>query len=105
MSDDVTMVAQMLDRVAASPEEAAAARRVLGVDEAARRASLAMAPELPPPPELRPDIDHVAHARGTVARYQTWTDSYPDDDPTPLRERARAVRLAVMDLQRLEGGI
>lgn len=98
---DVDLVEQMLARVA-TPEEAAAARRVLGVEREADSLALAHSPEPPPPPPVGINIDHLDHARSTIARYTAWVDSYPDDDPTPLRERQRVLHLAHLDLERLE---
>lgn len=100
-TDDVTLVEQMLDRVA-TPEEAAAARRLLGVDQAARAAALEWAPAMPPP-VLFPESGHLAHARRAAGRFEVWVASFPDDDPTPLADRERALRLARLDVARLEG--
>ena len=77
-------------------------RRVLGVQEEADALALAYAPEPPLPEVFQPHVDHLAHARETITRYTAWVDSYPDDDPTPLRVRERTLRLAHLDLARLE---
>lgn len=98
---DLDLVDRMLDRIA-TDDEAAAARRVFGVDAEADRLNAAFAPDLPPFPVVGEGIDHLAHARAAVARYAAWADSHPDDDPTPMRERERTLRLARLDLERLE---
>lgn len=100
---DVDLVEQVIDRVTENPDEAAAMRRVLGVQQEADALALAYAPEPPLPPVFQPQVDHLAHARTTIDRYTAWVDAYPDDDPTPLRVRERTLRLAHLDLQRLEG--
>lgn len=103
--DDITLVERMLDRVAATPREAAAAKRLLGVQAAADRASLEWAPAPPPPPPLPlGQIDHVAHTLAAIAKYEQWVASYPDDDPTPLPRRRRALLLAYQSLQELQSG-
>lgn len=99
---DLDMVDGLLKRVCASDEETQAVKRVLGVDTEEHRVALAFSPEPPPVPEFVPQIDHLEHARGAVGRYEAWVDSYPDDDPVPLRERQRTLRLARQDLRRLE---
>lgn len=98
---DVDLVEQVIDRIC-DPDEAAAMRRVLGVQAEADRLTLAHSPEPPPVPVFRPQIDHLAHAHKAVARYTAWVDSHPDDDQTPLRTRERTLRLAKLDLARLE---
>lgn len=100
---DVDLVEAVIDRVAESDDEAAAMRRVLGVQQEAETLALAYSPEPPLPPVFTPNVDHLAHARATVDRYTAWVEAYPDDDPTPLRVRERTLRLAHMDLARLEG--
>lgn len=100
---DVDLVEQVIDRVTENPDEAAAMRRVLGVQQEADALALAYAPEPPLPPVFQPQVDHLAHARTTIDRYTAWVAAYPDDDPTPLRVRERTLRLAHLDLQRLEG--
>ena len=99
---DVDRVEAVIDRIC-DPDEAEAMRRVLGVQAEADRLTLAHSPEPPPVPVFQPQIDHLAHAQKAVARYQAWVDSHPDDDPTPLRTRERTLRLAHLDLARLEG--
>lgn len=99
---DVDLVEQVIDRVAESSDEAAALRRVLGVQGEADRLAEAYAPEPPLPPVFVPQVDHVAHARATLVRYQAWVDSFPDDDDTPLAVRERTLRLAQRTLVRLE---
>lgn len=101
---DVDLVEQVIDRVAETGEEAAALRRVLGVQGEADRLAEAYAPEAPLPPVFRPQVDHVAHARATLVRYQAWVDSFPDGDDTPLAVRERTLRLAQRTLARLEAG-
>lgn len=101
---DLELVEAMLTRLAATDAEAGAARRLLGVDTEAEALSAAYAPDRPPPAPVGTGIDHAAHARETVARYSAWVASHPDDDPTPLTDRERALRLARFDLHRLEGG-
>lgn len=98
---DVDLVEQMLARIA-TPDEAAAARRVLGVDREADRLAAAYSPALPPVALVEDGFDYLAVASDAVARYQAWVDSHPDDDPTPLRVRERTLRLAVASVQRLE---
>ena len=100
---DLDLVEGMLARIA-TEDEAAAARRVLGVEAEADRLAEVFTPDRPPPPVVGVGIDHAEHARTAVARYAAWVESHPDDDPTPLRERERVLRLAKLDLQRLEGG-
>lgn len=100
---DVDLVEQVIDRVTENPDEAAAMRRVLGVQDEADALALAYAPEPPLPEVFVPQVDHLAHARTTIDRYTAWVASYPDDDPTSLRVRERTLRLAHLDLQRLEG--
>lgn len=100
---DVDLVEQVIDRVAETDDEAAAMRRVLGVQKEADTLALAYAPEPPLPEVFQPQVDHLSHARATIDRYTAWVASYPDDDPTPLRVRERTLRLAHLDLQRLEG--
>ena len=100
---DVDLVEQVIDRVAETPDEAAAMRRVLGVQQEADALALAYSPEPPLPEVFVPQVDHLAHARTTIQRYTAWVASYPDDDPTPLRVRERTLRLAHLDLARLEG--
>lgn len=99
---DVDLVEQVIARVAESEAETAALRRVLGVQDEADRLAEMYAPEPPLPPVFQPQVDHLAHARATIARYVEWVDSFPDDDVTPLRVRERTLRLARMDLARLE---
>lgn len=100
---DVDLVEQVIDRVAETDDEAAAMRRVLGVQQEADALALAYAPEPPPPEVFQPQVDHLAHTRTAIQRYTAWVESYPDDDPTPLRVRERTLRLAHLDLARLEG--
>lgn len=100
---DVDLVEQVIDRVAETDDEAAAMRRVLGVQQEADALALAYSPEPPLPEVFVPQVDHLAHARKTITRYTAWVEAYPDDDPTPLRVRERTLRLAHLDLARLEG--
>lgn len=100
---DVDIVERVIDRLAESKDEADAMRRVLGIEAEAEQLALAYAPEPPLPSVFEPRVDHVEHARRTVARYAERVESYPDDDPTPLAERERALALARLDLKRLEG--
>lgn len=100
---DVDLVERVIARVAESDDEVGALRRVLGVQDEADALAVAYSPELPLPPVFQPQVDHLAHARATVQRYTAWVESYPDDDPTPLRVRERTLRLAHLDLARLEG--
>lgn len=99
---DVDLVEQVIDRIAENQDEAAAMRRVLGVQQEADALALAYSPEPPLPEVFKPQIDHIAHTRYAIDRYTEWVDAYPDDDPTPLRERQRALRLAHLALKRLE---
>lgn len=98
---DVDLVERVIDRLC-DPDEAAAMRRVLGVQAESDRLALAYSPDPPPVPEHRPNTDHLAHTRATIVRYTAWVDSHPDDDPTPLRERKRTLRIAHLTLRRLE---
>lgn len=100
---DVDLVEQVIDRVTETDGEAAAMRRVLGVQQEADTLAMAYSPEPPLPPVFQPQVDHLAHARTTIQRYTAWVESYPDDDPTPLRVRERTLRLARLDLARLDG--
>lgn len=100
---DVDLVEQVIDRVTETDDEAAAMRRVLGVQQEADTLALAYSPEPPLPPVFQPQVDHLAHAHETITRYTAWVEAYPDDDPTPLRVRERTLRLAHLDLRRLEG--
>lgn len=100
---DVDLVEQVIDRVAETDDEVAAMRRVLGVQQEADALALAYSPELPLPEVFQPQVDHLAHARTTVDRYTAWVDAHPDEDATPLPERERILRLARLDLRRLEG--
>lgn len=100
---DVDLVEQVIDRVTENQDEAAAMRRVLGVQQEADTLALAYSPEPPLPEVFQPQVDHLAHARTTIQRYTAWVESYPDDDPTPLRVRERTLRLARLDLARLDG--
>ena len=99
---DVDVAEQVIDRICDTPDEAAAMRRVLGVQAEADMLTIAPSPEPPPLPVFQPQVDHLAHAREAITRYTAWVDSYPDDDPTPLRVRERTLRLAHLDLARLE---
>ena len=99
---DVDLVEQVIARVAESDDEVGALRRVLGVQDEADAPAVAYSPELPLPPVFQPQVDHLTHARTTIARYEAWVESFPDDDATPLRARERTLRLARMDLARLE---
>lgn len=97
---DLDLVEQMLGRIA-SPEEADAARRVLGLDREADRLAAAYWPAHPPHVSVGLDFDHLAVAHAAVDRYTAWVASYPDDDPTPMATRERTLRLARRDLERL----
>lgn len=99
---DLGTVDVVLRRLCDTPDEVAAVKRVLGVEAEEQRVTLAFSPEPPPVPVFQPNVDHLAHARAAAARYSAWVDSHPDDDPTPLRERERTLRLARLDLKRLE---
>lgn len=101
--EDVDLVEQVIDRVTETDDEAAAMRRVLGVQQEADTLAMAYSPEPPLPPVFQPQVDHLAHAHETITRYTAWVEAYPDDDPTPLRVRERTLRLAHLDLRRLEG--
>lgn len=98
---DLGVVDEVLGRMCQTNSERAAMKRVLGVEDQERRVADAFTPDLPPPPEFRPQIDHYARATAAVARYTVWVHSHPDGDPTPLRERERALRSAQLDLRRL----
>ena len=98
---DVALVEQMLERIA-TPDEAAAARRVLGVDRQTELLSRAYAPAPPPPSLAVGGVDLLVVAYDARARYAEWVASFPDDDPTPLHARERALRLAEASVVRLE---
>lgn len=98
---DVDLVEQMLSRIA-TEDEAAAARRILGVEREANRLSVAFAPRMPSPEFVGSGVDELTVARESLARYRSWVDSFPDDDPTPLVKRERAARLAAWSVERLE---
>lgn len=99
---DLEVVDAVLCRLCDTPEQVESVKRILGVDAQEQQVAQAFAPEPPPPPPVGQDIDHLAHGRATVARYQALVDSYPDDDPIPLRERQRYLHLALRAVQRLE---
>lgn len=99
---DLEVVDELLCSLCDTPEQVQSVKRILGVDVQEQQVANAFTPEPPPPPPVGQDIDHLAHGRATVARYQALVDSYPDDDPTPLRERQRYLQLAVRAVQRLE---
>ena len=99
---DLDTLHDVLCRLCESDDEIAAVKRVLGVEAEEQRVTLAFSPEPPPIPEFKPQINHLERAHAAIARYTAWVDSYPDDDPTPLRVRERTLRLAHLDLARLE---
>ena len=101
-ADDLDIVHEVLCRLCESEDEIAAVKRVLGVEVQEKRVAQAFTPEPPPIPEFKPQINHLERAHAAVARYTAWVESYPDDDPTPLRERQRVLHLAHLDLERLE---
>lgn len=98
---DLDLVEQMLGRIA-SPDEAAAARRLLGIEREAARLSSAFAPNRPPLEATPNNFPHLEVARASVERYGEWVESFPDDDPTPLAVRERTLRLARVSVARLE---
>ena len=100
---DLGTVEHVLLRTCETDEEVAAVKRVLGVDKQDQRAADAYTPAPPPPPDPRPVFDHAARTREAITRYSEWVDAYPDEDPTPLFERQRVLRIALTNLQRLEG--
>ena len=100
---DLGALDTVLGRLCQTDEERAAIRRVLGVEQQDRAAIDAFTPPLPPDPDQLPQFDHLARTREAIDRYTAWVASYPDDDPTPLRERARVLRIAHRNLERLEG--
>lgn len=99
---DLDTMHAVLCRLCESDDEVAAVKRVLGVEAEEKRVMNAFTPEPPPIPEFKPQIDHLERAHAAIARYGAWVESYPDDDPTPLRVRERTLRLARLDLARLE---
>ena len=99
---DLKVVDELLCSLCDTPEQVESVKRILGVDAQEQQVTNAFTPEPPPPPPVGQDIDHLAHGRATVARYQALVEAYPDDDPTPLRERQRYLQLAVRAVQRLE---
>lgn len=100
---DLGTVETVLRRSCESDDEVAAVKRVLGVDKQDQRAADAYTPDLPPVPNPRPSFDHTARTREAITRYSAWVEAYPDDDPTPLLERQRVLKIAQRNLQRLEG--
>lgn len=114
MSDELSPVVQhgydlgaldeVLGRLCQTDAERAAIKRVLGVEQQDRTAADAFTPDRPPVPDPRDEVDHLAHTREAIARYEAWVASCPDDDPTPLLERERVLAKARSDLRRLEGG-
>lgn len=100
---DLDTVDEVLCRLCDTPDEVAAVKRVLGVDAQERRAAQAFTPDRPPPTPVGLNVDHLAVAQDAVTRYAAWVDSHPDDDPTPLRNRERALRLALRSVERLQG--
>ena len=100
---DLGTVDEVLCRVCESDAERAAVKRVLGVEDQEARVAEAFSPPRPPLPEFQPQIDQFAVARDALARYTAWVDSHPDDDPTPLHARERALTLARKSVRRLEG--
>ena len=100
---DLNTVDEVLCRLCDTDGEVSAFKRVLGVEDQETQVSNTFTPELPLNPEFRPKVDHVAHAHRAVARYESWVASYPDEDRTPLAVRERALHLACLDLERLEG--
>lgn len=100
---DLDALDAVLCRMCETDGERMAVKRALGVDRQESRVADAFTPEPPPVPEFRPQINHLERAHAAVARYTAWVDSYPDNDPTPLKERHRVLHLAHLDLERLEG--
>lgn len=100
---DLIAVDDVLCRICEDEAEVAAFKRVLGVDRQEVVASEAYAPPLPPDPYLGPQFDHVQRTRDAIVKYSEWVDSFPDGDPTPLRERERVLRSARVNLKRLTG--
>lgn len=103
--NDLATVDEVLGRVCHTEDERAALKRVLGVEHQDRAAADAFTPERPPVPDPRDEFDHTARTREAITRYSAWVDAYPDDDPTPLLDRQRVLRIALVNLQRLEGDI
>lgn len=99
---DLDTMHDVLCRLCESEDEIAAVKRVLGVEAEEQRVMNAFTPEPPPIPEFKPQVNHLERAHAAVARYTAWVESYPDDDPTPLTTRERTLRLAHLDLARLE---
>lgn len=102
---DLNTVDALLSRLCESDDERAAAKRVMGVDRQERLAAEVYVPQLPPQTPFRPTVDYLAVARDALARYRAWVESYPDDDPTPLRSRERALRRARESVEQLEGRV
>lgn len=99
---DLDTLDAVLCRLCETDDEVASVKRVLGVEAQEQQVAAAFSPEPPSVPEFVPQIDHLERAHAAVARYAAWVDSHPDNDPTPLHERERVLRLARLDLQRLE---
>lgn len=100
---DLIAIDDVLCRICEDEAEVAAFKRVLGVDRQEVVASEAYAPPLPPAPDLGPQFDHVQRTRDAIVKYSEWVDSFPDGDPTPLRDRERILRSARVNLKRLTG--
>lgn len=100
---DLDLVEQLLSRMG-TPDEVAAARRILGLEREANLLALAHSPRLPPPEPVGQNIDDLAVAIAAAERYRSWVDSFPDDDATPLRVRERTLRLADLSVERLSRG-
>lgn len=100
---DLNLINGVLLRVCVDDDEVAALKRVLGVDKQEVLAADAYVPEPPPVPVAGSQFNHVQRTRDAIAKYSTWVASFPDDDPTPLLERERILRLAQLDLDRLTG--
>lgn len=92
-------LAEFVARVAADDSDmTVAARDALGVDSLLEAEANAMAPQRPP----TPPFDPLPVAVAAVDRYSAWVASYPDADPTPLRDRQRALTDASASLARLQ---
>ena len=100
---DLNAIEAVLSRVCVDEAEVSALKRVLGVDRQEVIAAEAFVPALPPSPDPGSQFDHVQRTRDAIVRYSAWVDSFPDDDPTPLRERERVLRASRVNLRRLTG--
>lgn len=100
---DLNLTEAFIDKFADTPEQAEAVKKVLGVNSEVEKLADSYTPYLPFPEVPRmSDADVLAHAEQAIEQFTEWVASFPDDDPTPLKERERCLVLARRDLARLE---